>query len=184
MTLIAFNKPYGVICQFSAHEKHPSLADFIAIKHVYPIGRLDHDSEGLLLLTDDGTLQQQLAHPTQKVEKHYWAQVEGIPTAQAIKTLKHGVLIKGQRYRAVDVMPIAPPTNLWPRTPPIRFRRHIPTSWLRIILNEGKNRQIRRMTAAVGYPTLRLVRTQIGKWQLHTLPLSPGQWCHLKISST
>ena len=167
--LVLFNKPYGVICQFSPDEKHPSLAEFITIKDIYPAGRLDHDSEGLLLLTDDGKLQNKISHPNNKMQKTYWAQVDGEITEQAIQQLRTGVELKDGKTRPAQAKIITEPENLWPREPPIRYRKDIPTSWLELSIKEGKNRQVRRMTAAVGFPTLRLIRYSIGEWNLDTL---------------
>jgi len=172
--LILFNKPYGVICQFSAHEKHPSLAEYIPIKNVYPAGRLDHDSEGLLLLTDDGKLQHKIADPKNKMKKTYWVQVDNAITLSAVEQLKKGVMLKDGKTKPAQAHIIAEPDNLWPRIPPVRFRKEIPTSWIELTIQEGRNRQVRRMTAAVGFPTLRLVRCKIGEWSLSDL--SPGEF--------
>ena len=172
--LVLFNKPYGVICQFSPDEKHSSLAEFITIKDIYPAGRLDHDSEGLLLLTDDGKLQNKISHPKNKMTKTYWAQVDGEITEDAIQKLRTGVELKDGQTRPAQAKRIAEPENLWPRDPPIRYRKDIPTSWLELSIQEGKNRQVRRMTAAVGFPTLRLIRYSIGEWNLDAL--APGDY--------
>ncbi len=172
--LIALNKPFGVVCRFSRRDAAPTLADFIDVPRVYPAGRLDKDSEGLVLLTDDGRLAAAIAHPRYKLWKRYWVQVEGVPTERALGALREGIQIKTGRTRPARVRMITPPSGLWRRDPPVRYRRHIPTSWLEIALREGKNRQIRRMTAAVGFPTLRLIRTAIGKIDLTDLP--PGHW--------
>lgn len=171
--LIIFNKPYGVICQFSPHEKHQSLAEYISIKNIYPAGRLDHDSEGLLLLTDDGKLQHKISDPKNKMKKTYWAQVEKEITPEAIEQLKKGVVLKDGKTKPAQAKIIFEPENLWPRDPPVRFRKNIPTSWIELTISEGKNRQVRRMTAAVGFPTLRLIRCQIGDWKLGEL--QPGE---------
>jgi len=174
--LILFNKPYGVLCQFTdsgSAEPRPTLADHIALPGVYPAGRLDTDSEGLLLLTDDGRLQARIADPRFKVPKTYLAQVEGIPDAAALEALRRGVTLKDGRTRPAEADLIDPP-ELWPRTPPIRVRQSVPDSWIRLTIREGRNRQVRRMTAAVGHPTLRLVRWQIGDWTLEGL--QPGEW--------
>ena len=171
--LIRFNKPYGVLTQFRDKDGRPTLADHIKVPDVYPAGRLDHDSEGLLLLTDDGGLQHRLSDPVHKLPKTYWAQVEGEPDVAAIDQLRRGVLIDGSRTLPAEVRRIPEPT-LWPRNPPIRFRKNIPASWIEIVLTEGRNRQVRRMTAAVGYPTLRLVRHAIGRYTLEGL--GPGEW--------
>jgi len=172
--LILFNKPFGVICQFSADEKHPSLAQYIDIKEVYPAGRLDHDSEGLLLLTDDGKLQHKISHPKNKMEKTYWAQVDGAIDEAAVQKLRAGVALKDGMSKPAIVRKIKPPEDLWERTPAVRFRQNIPTSWIELKIKEGRNRQVRRMTAAVGFPTLRLIRRQIGEWKLHNL--QPGEF--------
>jgi len=171
--LILFNKPYGVLTQFTDSGGRETLAAYVAIRGIYPAGRLDRDSEGLLLLTDDGGLQHRLSDPRHKLPKTYWVQVEGEPEEAALESLRHGILLDNSRTRPADVRRIAEPP-LWPRDPPIRVRRNIPTSWLEIVLTEGRNRQVRRMTAAVSYPTLRLVRYAVGP---HTLAgLAPGEW--------
>ncbi len=178
--LILFNKPYNVLSQFrDRHSKTPraTLSDFISISKVYPAGRLDKDSEGLLLLTDDGRLQNQIAHPKNGKEKGYWVQVEGAITEQAIQQLRDGVLLKDGKTRTARVRIISQP-EIWPRTPPIRKRVHIPTSWIEIFIREGKNRQLRRMTAHVGFPTLRLIRFQVGPWSLRQL--RPGEFVVIK----
>jgi 23S rRNA pseudouridine2457 synthase len=172
--LVLFNKPYGVLSQFTPEGRWRSLAEFIALPGVYPAGRLDADSEGLLLLTDDGGLQHRIADPRHKLEKIYWAQVEGLPTDAAVQALQAGVSIGDYRTRPCRARLLAEPQDLWPRDPPIRFRQNIPTAWLEIGLREGKNRQVRRMCAAVGFPVLRLVRASIGALTLEGLP--PGQW--------
>lgn len=171
--LILFNKPYGVLSQFTSEANHPGLGDYIPIKHVYPAGRLDHDSEGLLLLTDDGDLQHRISDPRHKLPKTYWVQVEGIITQSALAHLSGGVVLNdGKTLPALAAAMPAP--ALWPRVPPIRVRLSVPDSWLSITLKEGRNRQVRRMSAAVGFPTLRLVRWQIGEWNL--AGLQPGQF--------
>jgi len=172
--LILFNKPFGVICQFSSHEKHQSLAEYISIKNIYPAGRLDHDSEGLLLLTDDGKLQHKIANPKNKMKKTYWVQVDKEITEEAIQQLEKGVLLKDGKTKPAQARIIAEPEGLWERNPPVRFRKNIPTSWLELTISEGRNRQVRRMTAAVGFPTLRLVRCKIGEWALGAL--QPGEF--------
>jgi 23S rRNA pseudouridine2457 synthase len=172
--LILLNKPYGVICQFSPSPPHASLADFVPIKDVYPAGRLDTDSEGLLLLTDSGPLQARIADPKHKLPKTYWVQVEGSPSVADLQPLLTGVDLGDFITQPAQVRIIPEPENLWPRVPPVRFRANVPTTWLEIIIREGKNRQVRRMTAKVGFPTLRLVRYAIGEWSLDQLPL--GAW--------
>lgn len=172
--LIAFNKPFGVACKFSPDPARKTLADFIDIKRVYPAGRLDTDSEGLLLLTDDGVLQARIADPRQKLPKIYWAQVEGSPTPNAIDQLRNGVNLGDFVTRTAGAHLLQEPEELWPRDPPIRYRAKIPTTWLELTLTEGKNRQVRRMTAKVGFPTLRLIRVAIGKVSLQGL--APGAW--------
>ena len=171
--LILFNKPYGVLAQFTDAAGRETLAAYVPVPGVYPAGRLDRDSEGLLLLTDDGRLQQRLSDPRYKLPKVYWAQVEGAPQERALERLRRGVVLAGRRTRPARARIIGEPA-LWPRDPPIRFRRHIATSWLEIALTEGRNRQVRRMTAAVGHPTLRLVRWAIGRYTL--AGLAPGEW--------
>jgi 23S rRNA pseudouridine2457 synthase len=173
--IILFNKPYGVICQFSPDGQHPTLKDYLSIPHIYPAGRLDTDSEGLLLLTDDGKLQHHLSNPSHKQAKIYWVQVEGIPTPTALLALQNGVHLKDGLTRPAGARIIPPPTQLWERTPPIRERKNIPTTWLEIILHEGRNRQIRRMTAHVGLPTLRLIRYAIGSYSVDGLSIGESK---------
>lgn len=176
MTLVLFNKPYGVLCQFtdeSADGTRPTLAGFVDLPGVYPAGRLDLDSEGLLLLTDDGRLQARIADPRFKTPKTYLAQVEGEIAEAALAALRRGVQLKDGPTRPADAERIDDPA-LWPRDPPIRFRKSVPDSWLRITIREGRNRQVRRMTAAVGHPTLRLVRWGIGEWTV--AGIAPGTW--------
>ncbi len=172
--IILFNKPFQVLTQFRAKDEKRTLAYYISIPQVYPAGRLDYDSEGLLLLTDNGQLQHKISHPNHKQWKGYWVQVEGQPDNQAIRSLIQGVELKDGLTQPAKAQVIAEPPKLWPRTPPIRQRANKPTSWLQLNIREGKNRQVRRMTAAVGHPTLRLIRYQIGDWQLGDL--QPGQY--------
>ncbi len=175
MTLILFNKPYGVLSQFTDEGSGKrTLKEFIDLPGVYPAGRLDFDSEGLLILTDDGREQARIADPKSNTAKTYLAQVEGIPSEDALAALCRGVDLKDGRTRAARVSPVETPKNLWPRDPPIRFRKSVPDSWISLTITEGRNRQVRRMTAAVGHPTLRLIRLRIGDWGLDGL--APGEW--------
>ncbi|MBC8518923.1 MAG: pseudouridine synthase [Gammaproteobacteria bacterium] len=171
--IVIFNKPYNVLTQFSDQDGRKTLADYIPIKKIYPAGRLDRDSEGLLILTDDGKLQARISHPRHKMEKSYWVQVEGIPDEAAIEKLVNGVEIKGGKTAPASAQIIESP-EIWKRTPPIRERKNIPDSWIELKIREGKNRQVRRMTAAVGHPTLRLIRVAIGPWALGNL--KSGEW--------
>ncbi len=168
-TVIIFNKPYGVLCQFSGEDNN--LSNYINIKNIYPAGRLDKDSEGLVVLTDDGKLQHQISHPKFNKEKTYIVQVEGEITNDAIDKLCNGVKLKDGLTKPAKAKIINEPKWIWDRDPPIRIRKHIPTSWIELKITEGKNRQVRRMSAHVGFPTLRLIRTKIGLWHLNQLPL-------------
>lgn len=176
--LIRFNKPYDVLPQFTdrgtSGTPRRTLSDFIDLPGVYPAGRLDRDSEGLMLLTDDGRLQARISDPRHKMEKTYWVQIEGLPDAAALDRLRAGVPLKDGATRPASVRRIEPPVGLWPRVPPIRVRQSVPDCWIELTISEGRNRQVRRMTAAIGHPTLRLIRHRIGQWSLSGLP--PGAW--------
>jgi len=178
--VIALNKPYGVICQFSPSGGKPTLADFVRVPDVYPAGRLDTDSEGLVMLTNDGALQARIGDPRHKLEKTYWVQVENVPREEQLRRLAAGVELNDGMTLPAAAKSIAPPP-LWPRDPPIRERRAIPTAWIELTLREGRNRQVRRMTAAVGLPTLRLVRVRIGIWNIDGL--GPGEWREVPAKS-
>jgi len=173
--LIAFNKPYGVISQFTSDgSKNRTLAEFEFPKEVYPIGRLDADSEGLLLLSDETDLNERLLHPRNAHEREYWVQVERTPTAESLKALVAGVMIQGEKTLPCRARILDPQSEIAPRDPPIRFRKTVPTGWLSLELIEGRNRQVRRMTAAIGHPTLRLIRVRIGRFELGGMPV--GTW--------
>lgn len=172
--IILFNKPCGVLCQFRPSAGRKTLADFIDLADVYPAGRLDLNSEGLLVLTDDGALQHRLSDPRHKLEKTYWVQVERLPGHEALDSLRRGVDLDGRMTMPARVKQMTEPEGLWPRDPPIRFRKNVPAEWLEIRIREGRNRQLRRMTAAVGHPTLRLVRYAVGPYTLDGL--APGRW--------
>lgn len=177
--LVLFNKPFGVLCQFRATPGTSTLAEYLRIADVHPAGRLDRDSEGLLLLTDDGRLQHAICHPRHKRWKTYWVQVEGCPQEPQLAALRAGLQLADGPTLPAQAQVIAEPA-LWPRDPPIRFRKSIPTAWIEIRIREGRNRQVRRMTASVGLPTLRLVRVAIGDWTLDDL--APGEWRILELS--
>lgn len=172
--LLLLNKPFRVLCQFTDRAGRRTLADYVPVPGVYPAGRLDYDSEGLVLLTDDGRLQARIADPRHGLEKTYWVQVEGRPGPEALARLRHGVRLRDGWTRPARVRLLPTPPTLWPREPPVRFRRNVPTAWLEIRLREGRHRQVRRMTAAVGHPTLRLVRVAVGPFTL--AGLAPGEW--------
>ena len=181
--LILFNKPFNVLSQFTDRSleasRRETLSRYVPIPHVYPAGRLDRDSEGLLLLTDDGKLQAQIADPKHKMAKTYWVQVEGAPQEDALQSLRRGVRLKDGVTQPAKARLIEEPMGLWPRNPPIRVRKSVPDSWIEMVIREGKNRQIRRMTAAVGHPCLRLIRAQIGDWRLGDL--MPGEYKKLTV---
>jgi 23S rRNA pseudouridine2457 synthase len=179
--IILFNKPYGVLCQFTDNEGRQTLADFIEDRHVYAAGRLDRDSEGLVVLTDDGRLQHKITDPENKMHKTYWVQVERVISDEALLALAEGVELRDGITRPAHAKRIDEPGNLWPRDPPIRERRNIPTSWLKLTIREGRNRQVRRMTAAVGFPTLRLIRHRVGSWTIDGI--DSGQFVRLKTNN-
>jgi len=174
MVLILLNKPFGVLCQFTDGEGRATLADLVDVPGVYPAGRLDRDSEGLLILTDNGRVQSRIAEPKYKTPKTYWVQVERIPDDAALQALRDGLPLKDGMTRPADAERIDPPPDLWPRDPPVRARKTVPDCWLSLTIREGRNRQVRRMTAAVGHPTLRLIRARIGEWSLEGL--ASGEW--------
>lgn len=180
--LILLNKPCGVLCQFTdpgGTSAHATLAEYVDLPGVYPAGRLDTDSEGLLVLTDDGRIQARIADPRHKLAKTYFVQVEGVPDEAALDTLRRGVRLKDGMTRPAKARLIDYP-DLWPRDPPIRVRKSVPDSWIELTITEGKNRQVRRMTAAVGFPTLRLVRWRVGEWTVEGL--APGEWREVAVS--
>ncbi len=178
--LILLNKPFQVMPQFTDEQGRTTLANYVTTKGVYAAGRLDYDSEGLMLLTDNGQLQHQIANPKKKMTKRYWVQVEGDVDDVRLNELRKGIVLKDGPCRPAKVEIIQEPKNLWPRTPPIRERASIPTTWLSISISEGRNRQVRRMTAAIGYPTLRLIRYSIGDWALESL--APGDTKLLEVN--
>lgn len=181
MTVILFNKPYGVLPQFTDREAgRPTLADYIALPGVYAAGRLDRDSEGLMVLTDDGAVNAAVTQPRRKLAKTYWAQVEGVPDTEALARLTAGVLLNDGPTAPAKAQAIDEPAGLWPRDPPVRWRAAIPTAWISLTITEGRNRQVRRMTAAVGYPTLRLIRRAVGPWTFDGL--APGEWRRLDLT--
>ncbi len=180
--IILFNKPYGVLSQFTSEDGHPGLKEWVTVPGVYAAGRLDRDSEGLLILTDDGALQHRLADPRHKLPKTYWAQVEGAPGEADLEPLRRPMDLGDFVSRPARARLIPEPEGLWPRDPPVRFRKAIPTAWIEVVLTEGKNRQVRRMTAKAGFPTLRLVRVAMGGWAL--AGLAPGEWRELDAAGT
>lgn len=179
--LLLLNKPFDVLTQFNDDAGRATLKDFVDVPGVYPAGRLDRDSEGLLLLTNDGQLQARIADPRHKLAKTYWVQVEGTPSESQLQQLQRGVTLNDGLTLPAQARLLEPPPDLWPRQPPVRFRQSIPTHWLELVITEGRNRQVRRMTAAVGLPTLRLVRARIGPWSLGEL--APGQWLEVAVPS-
>jgi 23S rRNA pseudouridine2457 synthase len=174
MRLILFNKPFGVLPQFTSPDERRCLRDFVPLERVYPAGRLDYDSEGLMLLTDFGPWQARISQPGSPLGKRYRVQVEGVATEEALERLRRGLVLSDGPTRPAPTRLIDEPAQLWPRDPPIRFRKTVPTSWLEMELSEGRNRQVRRMTAAVGLPTLRLIRWAVGPWSVDGV--APGQW--------
>jgi len=184
VTVLALWKPFGVVSRFTPAGGHPGLSGLLRIPGVWPVGRLDHDSEGLLLLTDDGELAARLTGPRFAHPRTYWAEVERVPDGSALARLARGVVIQGRRTRPAQVRLLPAPPELPPRPVPVRFRKRVPTAWLELVLGEGRNRQVRRMTAAVGHPTLRLVRVAIGPLRLEALGLAPGGWRRLGAAET
>jgi 23S rRNA pseudouridine2457 synthase len=176
--IILLNKPYGVLCQFTDRQGRPTLADYVDDKDVYAAGRLDKDSEGLVVLTDDGALQHKITDPKNKMEKTYWVQLEGEISDEALQALAKGIELNDGKTRPAKAKRIEQPASLWPRVPPIRERKNIPTSWVELSIKEGRNRQARRMTAAVGFPTLRLIRYRVGSWTIDGIGI--GQFVIMK----
>lgn len=176
--ILLFNKPFGVLCQFTDKQGRPTLADYVNHKCVYAAGRLDRDSEGLVVLTDDGKLQHKITDPENKMEKTYWVQLENNIDEEALQALRDGIVLKDGRTRPAKATRMHEPESLWPREPPIRQRIHIPTSWIKLTIREGRNRQVRRMTAAIGFPTLRLIRYRVGSWTIDGI--RPGEFVTLK----
>lgn len=176
--IILLNKPFNVLCQFTDHEGRATLADFVTEKKNYPAGRLDYDSEGLVILTDNGAVQHQISHPKAKMPKTYWVQVEGSPTEQELEPLRTGAVLKDGPCQPAEVEQIPEP-DIWTRSPPIRERKAIPTTWLQLVITEGRNRQVRRMTASIGFPTLRLIRVKIGEWSIDAL--KPGEYRQITV---
>jgi 23S rRNA pseudouridine2457 synthase len=181
-SLLLINKPFEVLTRFSSDDGRATLRDFVAAPGLYPAGRLDYDSEGLVLLTNDGALQARLSHPRWKVAKTYYAQVEHIPSLDALTALRRGVNLNDGPTQPAEVELIDEPAWVWPRNPPIRFRKAIPTQWISLTIREGRNRQVRRMTAAIGHPTLRLIRWSVGPWTL--AGLQPGEWREVPAAET
>ena len=180
--IILFNKPYGVLCQFTDKQGRPTLADYIKDNNVYAAGRLDMDSEGLVVLTDDGKLQHKITEPKNKMEKTYWVQVEGDISDEALQALTTGIELNDGKTRSAKAKRMKQPASLWPRVPPIRERKSIPTSWLELSIKEGRNRQVKRMTAAVGFPTLRLIRYRVGSWTIDGI--ASGEYISLTTQNT
>ncbi len=178
-SLILLNKPFDVLCQFTDSQGRSTLKDYVEQPGVYPAGRLDRDSEGLVILTGDGALNHKITDPEHKMSKTYWVQVEGVPKESTLAQFKRGIELKDGVTRPSRCRLMAAPAGLWPRTPPIRYRKHVPDSWLEITLSEGRNRQVRRMCATAGFPVLRLIRYRIGSWTLDGIP--PGQWRRLEL---
>jgi len=178
-SLILFNKPFNVMSQFRESGDKATLKNYLSLPGYHPAGRLDYDSEGLLLLTDDGKLQHRIAHPDHKESKSYWVQVEGLIDEAALNKLRRGVLLNDGKTKPAEANKILEPEGLWKRVPPIRERKNIPTDWIELTIHEGKNRQVRRMTAAVGFPTLRLIRHRTGSWSLGNL--QPGEYREINV---